>query len=154
MERKRNVLLPPPPPPPPEVGSPSNNNTRASRPSSKPRVSVRSKKSQKRREDNWDDDSLHALSGYAALSRDEITGAEVDWQHLTQGNDRGIEEKPDDSESEAASDEYTSVSSRDTKMSPGRRMHAYIVNTRPKYCASSLTNASSLLKVALLAETE
>lgn len=39
-----------------------------------------------RQHETWDTGSLDALRGYAALSRDEASGKDVDWQHLHQNN--------------------------------------------------------------------
>jgi hypothetical protein len=106
--------------PPALVDSPSHSTTRAPRKSTKRLVPLPTRKLHKRTEDKWDESSLNALRSYAPLSRDEETGAEVDWQHLTQGSNPGNQEESASSESGTDSNGYASVDSRDTVKSSSR----------------------------------
>ncbi|KAF3033325.1 hypothetical protein E8E12_004781 [Didymella heteroderae] len=128
--KRRNVVPPAPPSAPTSAHNKNDNtgisNNTTSQLSSKAHDSARSRRSQKRREEKWDADSLHALQGYSALSRDDITGAEVDWKHLTQGNQRYNEADSADPESDTTSDGNPSISSRVTTKGARRQSLIYV----------------------------
>lgn len=154
MERKNVEPPAPPSAPTPFIDKNINSNTAGSddKSSRLPRSlgSARSKRSQKRKEETWDDDSLQALRGYAALSRDEITGAEVDWRHLNQSNEQEMEAFPADSESEMSSDAGNSVSSRFTTNNARGTHVIYMddtsVSASSSCCGVSLTKLCNLLE--------
>ena len=111
----RRIMVPPAP-----VDTPSRSTTRAPRKSTKRLVPPPTGKLHKKTEDKWDESSLNALRSYAPLSRDEETGAEVDWQHLTQGSNPGNQEESASSESDTDSIDYNNDDSRDRAKSSSR----------------------------------
>lgn len=99
-----------------------------------PPPSRRPKKPQRRRREKYDDDT-DTLRGYAALSRDEITGAEIDWQHLMQDDNKESEEETEDSGAETSYKKAKSTQSRyEETESRGKRMedtyHGYSVSQK------------------------